>query len=137
MGPTEGRTTTRRQAHPELLERVPMLIAADPIRKKEVGPAFAIWLFLGWCGAHRFYLNRFRTGLVMLAWTQLSFALMIVIIGFVMLPVVMVWWVVDAFLISTWVAEHNAWVEGVLGTEPEDDIVKEWSDPLQVGDRES
>lgn len=110
---------------------------ADPIGKKDVGPAFASWLFLGWCGAHRFYLNRFRTGLVMLAWTSVATILTIIIIGFAMFPVVWVWWAVDAFLISKWVAEHNAWVEGVLGTESEDDIVKEWSDQERVGNRES
>ncbi|MDD5127137.1 MAG: NINE protein [Dehalococcoidales bacterium] len=35
-------------------------------RRKGVWTAWLLWLLLGFCGAHRFYLGRFRSGMVML-----------------------------------------------------------------------
>lgn len=82
------------------------------ITAKDVGPAFVLWAFLGGFGAHRFYLSRLGTGAAMAALSVLGFLLTVTVIGAVigapMLIGVGVWWVVDAFLISKWVAEHNA-----------------------------
>lgn len=82
------------------------------ITAKHVGPAFALWFFLGAFGAHRFYLSRLGTGAAMAVLSVLGILLTITVIGAVigtpMLFVVGVWWLIDAFLISKWVAEHNA-----------------------------
>jgi hypothetical protein len=54
--------------------------------------AFLLWGTLGWFGAHRFYLDRSGTGLLMLF--SLGGALM--------------WWVIDGFRITSMVNAHNA-----------------------------
>ena len=59
-------------------------------RKRPVA-AFVLWGMTGWFGGHRFYLGRPGTGLLML----LSGGGLIV------------WWVVDAFLIAGMVREYN------------------------------
>ena len=92
-----------------------------PVNAKDVGPAFALWLLLGWCGAHRFYLNRVGTGAAMLAVSWVSILLILLFVftawtgiglvfgaGFFTLFAWFVWWVFDAFQVSKWVAEHNA-----------------------------
>lgn len=60
-------------------------------RRKNRTVAFLLWGTLGWFGAHRFYLERPGTGLLML--TTLGGAL--------------VWWLVDAFRIGAMVRQHN------------------------------
>lgn len=61
-------------------------------RRKRTGVAYAFWLVLGWLGAHRFYLERPATGLLML------------LTGGGLL----VWWVADAWRIPRMVRAHNA-----------------------------
>ena len=78
-----------------------------PVNAKNTGPAFALWLLLGWCGAHRFYLNRVGTGAAMLAVFWVSVPLMFIVVGFFTGFAWFVWWVIDAFQVSKWVAEHN------------------------------
>lgn len=66
---------------------------------KSVGVAYALWLFLGLIGVHRFYLGRKGTGLAMLALTIVGVATSPIGIGSVFLVAVLIWAVVDAFLI--------------------------------------
>jgi hypothetical protein len=61
-------------------------------RRKRKAVAWAIWLVLGWVGAHRFYLEKPGTGLLMM---MSGGGLLI-------------WWVVDAFKIGRMVDAHNA-----------------------------
>jgi TM2 domain-containing membrane protein YozV len=61
-------------------------------RRKNRVIAYLLWGTLGWFGAHRFYLERPATGLLMLA--SLGGGLL--------------WWIVDGFLIRAMVEEHNA-----------------------------
>jgi hypothetical protein len=61
-------------------------------RRKRRALAWLLWVPLGWMGAHRFYLERPITGLLML------------ITG----GGALVWWVVDAFRLGRMVDEHNA-----------------------------
>jgi TM2 domain-containing membrane protein YozV len=50
-----------------------------------------LWVSLGWFGAHRFYLGRYGSALLMLFTAG----------GF------LVWWIVDAFLIGSMVGRYN------------------------------
>ena len=59
--------------------------------RKRRAVAWLLWLFLGWAGAHRFYLNREFTGLAML-FTGGG---------------VLLWWGVDAFLVDRMVLGYN------------------------------
>lgn len=61
-------------------------------RRKRRALAWLLWVPLGWMGAHRFYLERPITGLLML------------ITG----GGALVWWIVDAFRLGRMVDEHNA-----------------------------
>ncbi len=65
--------------------------------KKSEGVAFLLWFFLGLFGAHRFYLKQVASAVVMLILT----------LTFVGIFVTAIWWVIDAFLITGMVREHN------------------------------
>ncbi|MFD1887071.1 TM2 domain-containing protein [Paenibacillus wenxiniae] len=68
---------------------------------KNMVVAYVLWYFLGIFGAHRFYMGKIGTAV-----TQLILSL-----TFFGMAVTMVWWIVDAFLVHTWVKERNAYVE--------------------------
>jgi len=82
--------------------RVLMLYEAN---KKTAVVAYLLWFFLGWFGAHNFYLG--RTGVAI---TQLI--LSITIIG---LLITIFWVLVDAFLIPGWVRNQNNLLAAQLG----------------------
>ena len=67
--------------------------------KKSVLLAYLIWFFLGMFGLHRLYLGKITSGLVMLVFSLLSWALTLVLIGYLGLVVVGLWWLIDALLI--------------------------------------
>ncbi len=70
--------------------------------KKSVGVAYLFWLFLGFVGGHRFYLKRKGSAIVMLIISL--FALMTESgIG----VIILIWWLIDAFLITGIVSEYN------------------------------
>lgn len=62
---------------------------AYPRKRRSV--AWLLWLFLGWAGAHRFYLNREFTGLAMLFTGGGA----------------LLWWGVDAFLVDGMLLDYN------------------------------
>ena len=68
---------------------------------KNMVVAYILWYFLGLFGAHRFYIK--KTGSAV---TQLI--LSITIVGLIATSI---WWIVDAFLVHTWVKDHNRVVE--------------------------
>ena len=65
--------------------------------KKSVTVAFFLWFVLGFFGAHNFYLNQTIQGVIK-----------ILLLGFFWLifPAILlvIWWVMDAFFLSSWVA---------------------------------
>ncbi len=75
--------------------------------KKSVLVAYLLWFFLGYLGAHRFYLGRVVSGIVMLVMSLLSVLLTVVLIGFLGLLVIGLWWFIDAFLIPGMAARCN------------------------------
>lgn len=68
---------------------------------KNMVVAYVLWYFLGIFGGHRFYMGRTGSAVAQLI-------LSITVIGML---VTWIWWVVDAFLVHTWVKEHNTMVE--------------------------
>ena len=80
------------------------------IEKKSLIVAYVLWLFLGYVGAHRFYLGRPLSGFIMLALSAVTLLLSVVsfgLLGFLWL-VVGLWWLVDALLIPGIVAGRNS-----------------------------
>lgn len=59
--------------------------------------AYVLWYFLGVFGGHRFYMQKKGSAVAMLI-------LSITVVG---LAVTAIWALVDAFLLHTWVREHN------------------------------
>lgn len=70
--------------------------------------AYLLWFFLGMLGAHRFYLGRWGSGLLMLMLFGIGSALSIILIGYLPLAVVGLWWLIDALLIPGMIAEDRA-----------------------------
>lgn len=67
--------------------------------KKSTVVAYLLWFFLGWLGAHRFYLGYVTSGLILLALWLIGTVLSVIYIGFLILAIPAVWWFVDLFLI--------------------------------------
>ena len=75
--------------------------------RKSVLVAYLLWFFLGWFGVHRFYLERIASGLVLAVLTLLSMALSFVLIGYVLMVVPGIWFLLDALLIPGMVRGYN------------------------------
>jgi TM2 domain-containing membrane protein YozV len=89
-------------------------VALDPQRmmmyetqKKSVGLAYVLLIFLGWFGAHRFYLGHQGSAIAIIVLTVLSFFGSFILIGFFGYFVVAAWLFVDLFLTAGMVAEYN------------------------------
>lgn len=68
---------------------------------KNMVVAYILWYFLGVFGGHRFYMGRTGSAIVMIV-------LFITILGII---VNFIWWVIDAFLLHTWVKDYNRNIE--------------------------
>ena len=73
--------------------------------KKSAGVAFALWFFLGLLGAHRFYLGKIGTAIIMLILTCTVGG--IVVSG--------IWAIIDGFLIPGMVRENNNKLIAMIG----------------------
>ncbi len=76
--------------------------------KKSTGVAFLLWFFLGFLGGHRFYAGKEVTAVVQLILTVVGLVLTMVLIGHLVLAVVALWWLIDAFLLSGWIRKYNS-----------------------------
>jgi TM2 domain-containing membrane protein YozV len=70
--------------------------------------AYLLWFFLGFFGAHRFYLGRWASGLLMLVLFGVGSALTFLLVGYIPLALVGLWWLLDALLIPGMIAADNA-----------------------------
>lgn len=70
--------------------------------------AYLLWFFLGYFGAHRFYLGRWISGVIMLALFGIGSALAFILVGYIPLAFVAIWWVIDAVLIPGMIAADRA-----------------------------
>jgi TM2 domain-containing membrane protein YozV len=78
------------------------------LNKKEACVAYALWFFLGWVGAHNFYLGRTGIAVVQLVLT----------LSVVGLVIIVFWHLVDAFLIPGQVRRENTLLAWTLGLAP-------------------
>jgi TM2 domain-containing membrane protein YozV len=78
------------------------------VNKKDICAAYALWFFLGYFGAHNFYLR--RTGVAVM-----QLVLTLTIIG---LAINFFWHFIDAFLIPGWVRRENSLLAWTLGASP-------------------
>lgn len=76
-------------------------------QKKSALVAFLFWLFLGVLGAHRFYLGLTGSGATQLLLFIFGWATAFAGIGFFLLAPLCVWVLIDVFLLSGIVREHN------------------------------
>jgi TM2 domain-containing membrane protein YozV len=78
-------------------------------RKKEVVVAYLLWLFLGFWGAHRFYLGFASIGLFFVTASIIAgvATCMGTPWGLVLLAFASIQWIYDGFLIPRWASEHN------------------------------
>ena len=70
--------------------------------------AYLLWFFLGFFGAHRFYLGRWGTGLVQLMLFGIGSALAFILIGYLPLALLGLWWLIDALLVPGMISADNA-----------------------------
>jgi len=92
----------------QLSQANPAARAQYEANKLSLGTAFIFLIFLGYLGAHRFYMGRTATAITLLCCTLLSLLLMFVLIGFFTIWISAIWIFVDIFLISEIVRQHNA-----------------------------
>lgn len=82
--------------------------------QKSAATAFLLWFFLGFWGAHRFYCGKTGTGIayVSIALVTLFLALITFFISgagaLLTAWILWIWQIVDVFLISGWIREHNS-----------------------------
>jgi len=76
------------------------------MKKKQTAVAYVLWFFLGLTGAHRFYLGLKAEGAMQLG-LLVSGVLFVLIGGALLLMVLVLWLLLDAFLIPGMVREHN------------------------------
>lgn len=80
----------------------------DANKKSDI-VGYLFWFFLGVVGAHRFYHRKIITGIAMLFLFILGFLLIpLGGIGAFLLFIVLIWWIVDAFLVVRWTRKHNS-----------------------------
>lgn len=80
------------------------------IEKKSLLAAYVLWFFLGYVGAHRFYLGKPLSGFVMLAISAITLLLTVVSFGFLgfLWFAIGLWWLIDALLIPGIAARRNS-----------------------------
>ena len=80
------------------------------IEKKSLLVAYLLWAFLGYVGAHRFYLGRPLSGFIMLALSGVMLLLTLISFGFLsfLWVIVAIWWFIDALLIPGIAANRNS-----------------------------
>ncbi|MCE6951557.1 TM2 domain-containing protein [Cereibacter sphaeroides] len=67
--------------------------------KKSTLVAYLLWFFTGGLGGHRFYLGRTGSAVGMIALTVLGLLTSVIYVGLILLVIVGIWVLVDAFLI--------------------------------------
>lgn len=82
-------------------------LMAFEANKKSTGVAFLLWFFTGGVGGHRFYLGRTGSAVGQLVLSVLGWLTIWFMVGILFLIPVAIWLLVDVFLISGMVEDHN------------------------------
>ena len=82
---------------------------------KSMGIAYALWLFLGQLGLHRFYLGRVGSGIAQLLLGLVGWATVWFVIGVIPLAILWIWLFVDLFLTASMVREANRTITAAVG----------------------
>jgi len=69
--------------------------------------AYALWWFLGSLGIHRMYLGRTGSGVAQLMLMIFGIITLYLGVGFLLLLILGIWWLIDAFLTYGIVKEEN------------------------------
>lgn len=75
--------------------------------RKSVLVTYLLWFFLGCFALHRFYLGYYLSGLLMLGLWVIGVGLSVILVGYVILLVPVIWWALDALLIPGMVRASN------------------------------
>jgi len=75
--------------------------------QKSMGVAYALLIFLGQLGLHRFYLNKPGSAVVQLLLGIIGWATVWFVIGFIPLGILWIWLVIDLFLTAGMVRAEN------------------------------
>lgn len=67
--------------------------------QKSMAVAYILWFFFGSLGIHRFYTGRTGSGIAQLILSIVGWATTVLFIGWLILPIVWIWLIVDIFLI--------------------------------------
>lgn len=78
--------------------------------------AYLLAIFLWGFGAHRMYLGRWASGLIMLAMSGLGWLTAPILIGWPLLALVWIWAVIDLFLIPAMVQDDKDDIRRRLGS---------------------
>ena len=84
---------------------------------KSAGVAYLLWFFTGGLGGHRFYLGRIGSAIAVLLMTIVGFATIAIGVGAVLLVMVGIWVLIDAFLIPGMIQRHKEDVRRKLSTD--------------------
>ena len=77
------------------------------IGRRSLVAALVLWFFLGALGVHRMYLSKVGSGIVMALLTIFGWMTAAIGIGFFILFIVFIWWIVDLIVIIKSVNSHN------------------------------
>ncbi len=75
--------------------------------KKSLLLSYLFWFFLGGFGAHRFYLGRTKSAVIMLVIGLISGVTLFIGIGVIGFSVIGIWALIDAFLMPGMVRSYN------------------------------
>jgi TM2 domain-containing membrane protein YozV len=92
--------------------RAMMLFEAN---KKSLGVAYLLWFLLGFFGGHRFYSGKVGTAVFQLILMLIGLLLTLIYLGWLIILPLVVWVLIDAFLIPGWIRNHNALLAVQLG----------------------
>ena len=75
-------------------------------QKKNPVIAYILWWFLGFFGAHRFYVGK-EKAVVMLIISIVSFMTVFIAIGYIGFIAMFIWWIIDGINLHKWVKQYN------------------------------
>jgi TM2 domain-containing membrane protein YozV len=84
--------------------------------KKSMAVSYVLWFFFGGLGGHRFYNGKTGSAVAQLLLTIFGILFLAAYgLGLLLLVPVMIWVLVDAFLIPGWIRNHNSLLAMQLG----------------------